>query len=60
MLYYRIVFTLVIIVGAAVPLQLVWNIADITTILMALPNLLALFLLAGLVQRMKQEYFEKI
>jgi len=27
---------------------------------MALPNLLALFLLAGLVQRMKQEFFEKI
>ena len=49
-----------IIIGAAVPLKLVWNIADITTILMALPNLLALFLLAGLVQRMKQDYFEKI
>ena len=57
---YRIVYTLVIIVGAAVPLNLVWNIADITTILMALPNLLALFLLAGLVKRLKQEYFEKI
>ena len=57
---YRIVYTLVIIVGAAVPLNLVWNIADITTILMALPNLLALFLLAGLVKRMKQEYFDKI
>jgi AGCS family alanine or glycine:cation symporter len=58
--YYRFAFTIVIIVGAAVPLKLVWNIADITTILMALPNLLALFLLAGLVQRMKREYFEKI
>ena len=57
---YRIVYTLVIIIGAAVPLNLVWNIADITTILMALPNLLALFLLAGLVKRMKQEYFDKI
>jgi AGCS family alanine or glycine:cation symporter len=59
-LYYRIVFTLVIIVGAAVPLKLVWNIADITTILMALPNLLALFLLAGLVQRMKSDYFGRM
>ncbi len=59
-IYYRFVYTLVIVVGAAVPLKLVWNIADITTILMALPNLLALFLLAGLVQRMKQEYFERI
>ena len=59
-IYYRIILTLVIIVGAAVPLKLVWNIADITTILMALPNLLALFLLAGLVQRMKKEYFDKL
>ncbi|NNJ95808.1 MAG: sodium:alanine symporter family protein [Gammaproteobacteria bacterium] len=59
-LYYRIVFTLAIIVGAAVPLKLVWNIADITTILMALPNLLALFLLAGLVQRMKSDYFGRL
>ena len=58
--YYRFAFTIVIIVGAAVPLKLVWNIADITTILMALPNLLALFLLAAMVQRMKQEYFDKI
>jgi len=58
--YYRFAFTIMIIVGAAVPLKLVWNIADITTILMALPNLLALFLLAAMVQRMKQEYFEKI
>ena len=58
--YYRFAFTIMIIVGAAVPLKLVWNIADITTILMALPNLLALFLLAAMVQRMKQDYFEKI
>ena len=58
--YYRFLFTIVIIVGAAVPLKLVWNIADITTILMALPNLLALFLLASLVQRMKTDYFGRV
>jgi AGCS family alanine or glycine:cation symporter len=57
---YRVIYTLVIIVGAAVPLKLVWNIADITTILMALPNLLALFLLAGLVKRLKQDYFSRL
>jgi AGCS family alanine or glycine:cation symporter len=54
---YRVVFTFLVLVGAAVPLQLVWNIADITNILMALPNLLSLALLAGLVQRMKNAYF---
>jgi AGCS family alanine or glycine:cation symporter len=54
---YRVVFTLLVVFGAAVPLNLVWNIADITNILMALPNLLALILLAGLVKRLKDEYF---
>jgi len=55
---YRIVFTMLIVFGAAVPLELVWNIADITNLLMALPNLLALVLLAGLANRLKQEYFK--
>jgi alanine or glycine:cation symporter, AGCS family len=43
--------------GAAVPLNLVWNIADLTNILMALPNLLSLLLLAGLVKKLKESYF---
>jgi len=54
---YRVVFTFLVLIGAAVPLQLVWNIADITNILMALPNLLSLAMLAALVQRMKNAYF---
>jgi AGCS family alanine or glycine:cation symporter len=56
---YRVCYTLLVVVGAAVPLQLVWNIADITNILMALPNLLGLILLAGLVKRLKDDYFSR-
>jgi len=56
---YRVIYTLLVVVGAAVPLKLVWNIADVTNILMALPNLLGLILLAGLVKRMKNEYFSR-
>ncbi len=56
---YRVVFTVLVVFGAAVPLQLVWNIADVTNILMALPNLIALVLLAGLAKRLKDEYFDK-
>lgn len=56
---YRLVYTALIVVGAIVPLQLVWNIADITNILMAVPNLLALVLLAGLVKKLKTEYMRK-
>jgi AGCS family alanine or glycine:cation symporter len=54
---YRVMFTVLVVVGAAVPLQLVWNIADITNILMAVPNLLSLMLLAGLVRKLQLAYF---
>jgi AGCS family alanine or glycine:cation symporter len=54
---YRVLFTVLVVVGAAVPLQLVWNIADITNILMAVPNLLGLMLLAGLVRKLQLAYF---
>jgi AGCS family alanine or glycine:cation symporter len=57
---YRILYTLLVVVGAAVPLQLVWNIADITNILMALPNLLGLILLAGLVSTLKNDYMSRL
>jgi len=56
---YRVLYTFLVMIGAAVPLKLVWNIADITNLLMALPNLLSLALLAGLVQRLKNEYFSR-
>ncbi|MFK8067766.1 MAG: alanine/glycine:cation symporter family protein [Gammaproteobacteria bacterium] len=54
---YRIVYAILVMVGAAVPLQLVWNLADITNILMAVPNLLGLVLLAGVIKKLKREYF---
>jgi AGCS family alanine or glycine:cation symporter len=56
---YRLLFTFLVMIGAAVPLKLVWNIADVTNILMALPNLLSLALLAGLAQKLKNEYFAR-
>jgi len=56
---YRVVYTVLVVVGAAVPLRLVWNIADVTNILMAAPNLLALIWLSGLVKRMKADYFSR-
>ena len=39
---YKIIFVLMIIAGAVFPLELLWNIADIMNILMALPNLIAI------------------
>src|SRR5690606_31049001 len=54
---FRLVWVLVIPVGTVVQLDVVWLIADILNALMALPNLIALILLAPLVFRLTREYF---
>lgn len=54
---YRLAFTVLVAVGATVPLELVWNLADIFNLLMALPNLLSLLLLAPVVRAMQRSYF---
>ncbi len=56
---YRIVYTLLIIIGASIPVKLVWNMADITNILMAAPNLISLILLVGLVKKLSNKYFSE-
>ena len=56
---YRIVYIVLVVVGASVPLQLVWNFADIANIFMAAPNLISLILLAGVVKKLSDDYFEK-
>ncbi|MGD8743783.1 MAG: sodium:alanine symporter family protein [Granulosicoccaceae bacterium] len=56
---YRMIYTVLIVVGAWIPLKLVWNIADIMNILMAVPNLVSLLLLAGLVKKLGDDYFSR-
>ncbi|MDO5145837.1 MAG: sodium:alanine symporter family protein [Eubacteriales bacterium] len=48
---YRIVFSLVVYVGATQTLELVWNFSDIANALMAIPNLICLLLLSGEIAR---------
>jgi alanine or glycine:cation symporter, AGCS family len=55
---YRVVFSLVVFVGCTVPLAVVWNFADVMNGLMALPNLLGLLLLSGLVVRETRHYLD--
>ncbi len=57
---YRIIYTLMVIIGAFVPLKLVWNFSDIANILMALPNLVSLILLSGVVKSYTDEYFKRL
>lgn len=47
--YYKVVFVLFVFVGAVSQLSLVWGIADIFNALMAIPNLIGLLGLSGVV-----------
>lgn len=55
-LAYRLVYVMLIPVGAAIPLELVWNLSDIANGLMALPNLFALICLSGVVSEILKDY----
>ncbi|MDI3480680.1 MAG: alanine or glycine:cation symporter, family [Tepidanaerobacteraceae bacterium] len=54
---YRVVYCFLIPLGAATQLEIVRNISDIFNALMALPNLVGLILLSGVVVKMTREYF---
>ncbi len=55
---FMLVYSLVAIVGATMDLGLMWSIAETFNGLMAIPNLIAVFLLSGVVVKMVKEYFE--
>ena len=57
---YQTVFVAVIIVGATLELDLVWNIADTLNGFMAIPNLVALLGLSGVVIGLTKEHFSKV
>ncbi len=54
---FFVVYSLVAILGATIDLGLLWNIADTFNGLMAIPNLIALFLLGGVVVKLVKEHF---
>lgn len=53
---YRILWVLVVFVGAILSIQLVWDGADLLNALMAIPNLVAVLLLSGVVARETKMY----
>ena len=56
---YRIVYVAFVFIGAIAEINTVWLIADCFNALMALPNLIALIGLSGLVVRITREHFAK-
>lgn len=53
---YRLLFMVGTFLGSILGLELVWNIADIMNALMAIPNLLSLILLSGVLAKETQYY----
>jgi len=56
---YRIVFIVLIALGAFLKLEAIWILADIVNGLMAIPNLIALLALSGVVVRETRKYMAK-
>ena len=51
-------YALVAIVGATMNFDLMWSIAETFNGLMVIPNLIAVFLLSGVVVKLVKDYFE--
>ena len=56
MFAYRLMWILMIYVGSVINLALVWNFADLVNALMAIPNLISLVLLSGVVVSETRKY----
>ncbi|MDR2292970.1 MAG: sodium:alanine symporter family protein [Prevotellaceae bacterium] len=57
---YKIAYLIMVFTGAVFSLDLIWNFADITNGLMAIPNLIALILLSGVVAAETKKYLKNI
>jgi len=55
---FRIVFSLVVFVGCTVQLGVVWAFSDVMNGLMAIPNLIGLLVLSGLIARETKKYLD--
>ena len=60
MLPYKILFIAVIVIGPVLSLDLVWTIANILNALMAVPNLIAVLLLSGVIARETRHYLKNL
>ena len=56
---YRILYILVLFIGAVVNLGIVWNLADCMNALMAIPNLISLLFLSGVIVHETRQYLWK-
>ncbi len=53
---YRVLYIIALFIGSVISLDIVWNIADCMNALMAIPNLLSLLFLSGVIVRETNKY----
>ncbi len=58
-LAYRWLYIIAVFIGPYMTVEAVWTIADIFNGLMALPNMIAIFALSGIVTRETKDFFER-
>ncbi|RLE10903.1 MAG: sodium:alanine symporter family protein [Candidatus Aminicenantes bacterium] len=56
---YRVIYVALVLIGSLISIQLVFFIGDIANAFMALPNLIALTLLSGIVAQTTKSFFQK-
>lgn len=60
MLPYKIIFIAIVVISPVLSLDLVWKISDILNALMAIPNLVAVLLLSGLIAKDTRHYLNNL
>jgi AGCS family alanine or glycine:cation symporter len=53
---YRIIYNIAVFLGSVMNLALVWNLADCMNALMAIPNLISLLFLSGILVHETRKY----
>lgn len=56
---YRVIFAVVVFVGAVTTLEIVWDFSDTANGLMAIPNLICLLVLSGVIAKQTDDFDEK-
>ena len=57
---YKVIFTAIVVLGPVLALDLVWTIADVLNALMAIPNLVAVLLLSGVIAKETRYYLANL
>lgn len=57
---YRLIFTVIVFLSVAIPLEMVWALADIANAFMALPNLIGLVALAPVAAKLTKSFLAKV